>query len=1215
MLTTYHRSLAGVAMAAAVLLLTNSVPPSPTSRTGSASSGSMVDSAEVSASPDRSVGHPDIARRGRSEITSRVHALSRPRAQAERIRGTAPDLRRKRDPKPLQDPDTLLVTFPATVGSQERRTAAKDAGGRIVRSVYGSDVEVFAVAATEKTKVSERLRDDDRVLSVEPNLVRHAADTPNDPRFTFQANVLNSRLAAAWDLTHGSTTADIAIIDTGVDLDHPDLAPRIGSGRDFVNGDTSAQDDQGHGTNVAGIAAADSDNGIGIAGAAWDARIMPVKVLDSTGSGDDATIASGIRWATDNGAEIINLSLGAPGSSSTLSNAVAYAVANNVVVVAASGNEGSDVPSYPAAYSDVVAVGATDLYGDAAGFSNRGPWVDVVAQGHDVLTTALAPGSTDAYGGGAGTSFSAPLAAGVAALVRARFPALTSRQVHDRLRATAIDRGPAGIDDQYGWGLLDAYAAVGGRKAASPPASNRDAYESDDTADDARPIGSGTTGTISPEGDEDWFYVDTTQSGQIVVTVTPPAADDGNGALTFNPAIEAWSGTFEETPQGEVDQAPPGQPEAFYFSAATPGRYRFRVRNAASSRSTGPASRPDAYSVTSAFVPTAYTESPDERLWVRDLSPASFATGVPATVKPTVTFVRDVTEASAETSAKLLDVTTDTYVSIAQDYNVSTRILTLTPASNLIAAHSYLLSVAGAVDQTGSFTRVQDRVFTTRFTVAARARVTGLEADFNNDGFEDVVFAAPGEDHGSIADGGVVHVLYGASNGAQAGGSQMWSQDSAGIAGAVERGDRFGEAVATGDLNNDGYDDLVVGVPYEDLGSKTDAGLINVILGSSSGLRATGNSYWSQDSSGVPGGAESKDRFGGALAIGTFDGSSGADVAIGSPGESVGSAASAGSVHVLRGSSSGLTATGAVQWTQNSSGIEFFAETGDLFGAALAAGDLEGDGNDDLVIGAPFDDVSGTDEGSVTLVRGTISGPKPASVFPNFSSETERSGDRFGASVAIADVGGYSAVDRYADLVIGVPGRDTSALNNVGVVQLGYSDHSGPYLWSTEIDQSTSPAAAQEGGAWFGWSVAGYDDADGGAVAVGIPFADRGPGPLSDPGAVLVASTTSSVLADGFYGLGPAKLIDQETPGFAGASEAGDHFGASVSLTDSDKDGQPDLLIGVPAEGLGTVSGAGAGYVDRDVMTGSPVPSLFTQNTGGIASSAETGDRFGAVVS
>ncbi|MGH8975260.1 MAG: S8 family serine peptidase, partial [Acidimicrobiia bacterium] len=280
----------------------------------------------------------------------------------------------------------------------------------------------------------------------------------------YQASYLSAvGLTRAWDTVTGSDSLVLAVIDSGIDRDHPDLAGRLLSGRDIVNRDFDPSDDEGHGTMVAGVAAARTNNGAGVAGATWRGRILPIKVLDAQGIALDNDIAAGITWAVDQGADVINLSLGGPGASSVLQAAVDYATSHDVVVVSAAGNlaAGDPVePHYPAACDGVIAVGATDPSNNLASFSNSGNWVDLVAPGVDITTTAPASGPAEAYAQVAGTSFAAPLVAGAALLLRAADPTASPATIADRLRRSARDLGAAGFDSRFGAGLLDVAAAL-----------------------------------------------------------------------------------------------------------------------------------------------------------------------------------------------------------------------------------------------------------------------------------------------------------------------------------------------------------------------------------------------------------------------------------------------------------------------------------------------------------------------------------------------------------------------------------------------------------------------------------------------------------------------------------------------------------------------------------------------------------------------------------
>lgn len=269
-----------------------------------------------------------------------------------------------------------------------------------------------------------------------------------------------------WAKSTGSGVV-VAVVDTGVALSHPDLKGRVLAGADFIAPGTSAADENGHGTHVAGIIAAIAGNSIGVAGLAPKALILPVRVLDADGSGDTAGVAKGIIWAAQHGAHVINLSLGSRMSDSASKSAIAYAQSRNVVVVAAAGNEGCSFllgapTSYPAAYPGVLGVGAISSDRKIASYSSCGSWVDVVAPGSAIASTMI----SSPYGGLcksgvmycklSGTSMATPFASATAALEIARLGRrFTQASIVSRLQSTATDLGASGRDNNYGYGLIN----------------------------------------------------------------------------------------------------------------------------------------------------------------------------------------------------------------------------------------------------------------------------------------------------------------------------------------------------------------------------------------------------------------------------------------------------------------------------------------------------------------------------------------------------------------------------------------------------------------------------------------------------------------------------------------------------------------------------------------------------------------------------------------
>jgi len=359
-------------------------------------------------------------------------------------------------------PGRVLVKPAASADESSVGNALQAAGAREVGRVPQIGVRILQVPEQAEAHVIAALSKNPNFEFAEPDYIANIILTPNDPYYAaYQWHLPKVSAPVAWDTTTGSAAVTIAVVDSGVEATHPDFAGRVLAGYDFVNADSNAADDNGHGTGVAGVAAAQGNDGIGVAGAAWNVAILPVKVMNSTGSGSYSAIANGITYSADRGARIINLSLGGSLSSSTLQNAVSYAWNKGSLIVAAAGNNGSSTTVYPAAYPNVVAVSATTSSDTLASFSSYGSFVDLSAPGQDITM----PWINGGYVTISGTSFSSPLTAGVAALALSRNPALSNAQLSLVLTANTDDLGAAGYDIYFGAGRLNAARVVA---AAAP---------------------------------------------------------------------------------------------------------------------------------------------------------------------------------------------------------------------------------------------------------------------------------------------------------------------------------------------------------------------------------------------------------------------------------------------------------------------------------------------------------------------------------------------------------------------------------------------------------------------------------------------------------------------------------------------------------------------------------------------------------------------------
>jgi subtilisin family serine protease len=349
------------------------------------------------------------------------------------------------------------------------------AGVRANRTSPGSQRSVITASSGRAGQVAASLRADPRVIAVVPDAVVRAtgwpADgPPSDSLYDEQEDLAQIHVPEAWPTTTGDPSVVVAVIDSGVDLLHPDLAGvTVVSPRNETFNTTDVTDDIGHGTHVAGTIFARTNNATGIAGIAPESRLMPIKILDGAGSGFFSDVLDGVDWARTHGADVINLSLGgvlSPEQVALFQPTFSVARAAGILIVAAAGNSGDPLMFYPAGLNGVVSVGAVDASDVEADFSTFNRAVDLSAPGVDTLSTVPTALDPLGYERFSGTSMASPHVAGVAALVWADRPGLDVAELEAVLRASATDLGAAGRDDHYGSGRVDAEAAL----AAAVPA-------------------------------------------------------------------------------------------------------------------------------------------------------------------------------------------------------------------------------------------------------------------------------------------------------------------------------------------------------------------------------------------------------------------------------------------------------------------------------------------------------------------------------------------------------------------------------------------------------------------------------------------------------------------------------------------------------------------------------------------------------------------------
>jgi FG-GAP repeat len=420
--------------------------------------------------------------------------------------------------------------------------------------------------------------------------------------------------------------------------------------------------------------------------------------------------------------------------------------------------------------------------------------------------------------------------------------------------------------------------------------------------------------------------------------------------------------------------------------------------------------------------------------------------------------------------------------------------------------------------------------------------------DFNGDGFDDLAVGVPGESVGTVEAAGAVNVLFGTAGGLTGAGSQLFHQDVAGIGSTAEVFDFFGSALAAGDLDGDGVDDLAVGVPDENVGTVEVAGAVNLLYGSPTGLNGgRASALFHQDVAGIGSSAQPFDLFGAALAIGDFNDSGVSDLAVGAPGEAVGTVDAAGAAHVLFGRTTGVSGASSQLFHQGLAGVGSDPEVGDFFGAALGAGDFDDDGFADLAIGADGESVGAIPgAGAINVLYGavgglTVTGSQVLHQGVSGVGSNPEDFDGFGFALVAGDFDNDGPVD----LAVGVPFEGVGAVPGAGAINVlfgggGGLSGSGSQLFHQDVAGVGSTAEDFDN---FGWSLAVGDvQGDGPAdLVVGVPFESVG----AVPGAGAI-----NAFSGGGAGLTGGAVLHQDFAGIGSTAEEFDVFGLAVGGPD-----------------------------------------------------------------
>ncbi|MBI2565744.1 MAG: FG-GAP repeat protein [Candidatus Schekmanbacteria bacterium] len=818
---------------------------------------------------------------------------------------------------------------------ETRRQRVRDfakARGVSTRRAFALALEGFSAQLDEAAL--EELRKDAAVRYISPVVVGEVEEAVVNGAWGLD-RIDQRHLPLDSGYTYGSagTGVHVYVFDSGLYAAHTEFAGRVGNGKDLIqDGNGTADCEKGHGTHVAAIALGET------LGVARQAIVHPVRIFDCAKvvKANSEHLISGVEWTIEHhiAPAVANMSL-----SFNANEAVDESVLSlwnvGITVVVAAGNQDADACNRsPARVARLLTVGAVDETdrrpdvddwgktdeGDAKG-SNFGACVDIFAPGAGIKSAGLA--SSTATKTMRGTSMAAPHVAGVAAQYLGEHPAAHPDEVAAWILGTATTGALSNIGAGSPNRLL--FARHGAELGSSMAIGDFNCDGNQDLA-----LG-------EPDRDRDGKV----GSGGVVVYWGPrPFASEPDETIT------------QDTP-GVKGKSEAGDGFGAALSAAD-----FNGDTCDDLAIGAPGESLNGKAAAGAVVvlygaPAGLTYKASQR-WHQD------SDQVPGVAETGDRF------GAALTSGDF-------------DGNGHDDLAIGVPGENVDGK-----DFAGAVNVLFGTGRglVAGQLWSQNSTGIAGVAEAGdlfgaslTSGDFNGDQLADLVVGAPGEAVATQRNAGAIHVLYGSpSMGAGSAESQQWYEGLAGLEGAAELGDFYGRSVAAADFDGDGFDDLAVGIPGQLVDGAEDAGAVAVLYGQACGLSSAGNQRWTQNSPGIAGVSEAGDLLGASLAAGDLIGDGSADLAIGIPGEAVGSIQNAGGVIIIRGKPSGLHAAEDQLWHQDTIASAGVAESGDRFGAALLAGDLDSDWREELVIGVPGEDFKWDDAGVAHVMSGCYAG-------------------------------------------------------------------------------------------------------------------------------------------------------------------------------------------------------------------------------------------------